>query len=176
MVPTEILAVQQAQKLVSFLESLELEKNGFQPPKVVVLTGSMKAAEKKEVLGSTADGSAAITFGTHALISEGVQFHKLGLAVIDEQHKFGVEQRSKLQSKNQPPPHLLSMSATPIPRTLALTMYGEMSLSYIDEPPPGRKPIETRVHKQANAALRSQAYAKMVSEVERGNKAFVVFP
>ena len=176
MVPTEILATQHAQKLEEFLNLLRLNDSTFNVPKVLLLTGSMKASEKREVLEATSDGSASITIGTHALISEGVQFKKLGLAVIDEQHKFGVEQRSKLQSKNEPPPHLLSMSATPIPRTLALTMYGEMSLSYIDEPPPGRKPVETRVHKQSNAALRSQAYEKMVTEVKLGNKGFVVFP
>jgi ATP-dependent DNA helicase RecG len=176
MVPTEILAAQHAQKLEDFLSLLKQNDSTFDAPKVLLLTGSMKVGEKREVLEATSDGSASITIGTHALISEGVQFKKLGLAVIDEQHKFGVEQRSKLQSKNEPPPHLLSMSATPIPRTLALTMYGEMSLSYIDESPPGRKPIETRVYKQANAVLRSQAYEKMVSEVKLGNKGFVVFP
>lgn len=176
MVPTEILAVQHAQKLAEFLDVLKANDSKFGVPELVVLTGSMKPSQKREVLEGIANGSASIIFGTHALISEGVQFQKLGLAVIDEQHKFGVEQRSKLQSKNQPPPHLLSMSATPIPRTLALTMYGEMALSYIDETPPGRIPIQTSVYKQADAQLRGSAYEKLVSEVQLGNKAFVVFP
>jgi len=176
MVPTEILAVQQAHKLEEFLETLKLADSDFETPKVVVLTGSMKASEKKEAMEATANGAASITFGTHSLISEGVKFLKLGLAVIDEQHKFGVEQRSKLQSKNQPPPHLLSMSATPIPRTLALTMYGEMALSYIDEVPPGRQPITTSVYRQADEERRRSAYQKLVSEVQKGNKGFIVFP
>ena len=177
MVPTEILALQHAKKLEDFLALVRARAGGdFEAPKVVVLTGSMKAREKKEAMEATADGSAGITFGTHALISEGVQFKKLGLAVIDEQHKFGVEQRSKLQSKNHPPPHLLSMSATPIPRTLALTMYGEMAISYIEEMPSGRKPVKTLVYRQSDAMERSRAYGKLASEVRSGNKGFVVFP
>jgi len=174
MAPTEILALQHAQNLEALLDTLDFEEGTR--PEVVALTGGMRASAKKDVIQQIADGTASIVIGTHALISEGVQFLKLGLAVIDEQHKFGVEQRSKLQSKNQPPPHLLSMSATPIPRTLALATYGEMALSYIDEMPKGRLPVKTFAVKQESAGERSSVYSKLVAEVQKGNKGFVVFP
>lgn len=181
MVPTEVLALQHAQKMREMLDGIAQSARdkgeSLDVPKVVVLTGkAMKAKDRREALDAITDGSAALVIGTHALISEGVAFLRLGLAVIDEQHKFGVEQRSKLQSKGEPPPHILAMSATPIPRTLALTMYGEMDLSHINEMPPGRTPVHTRVGRQSDGEVRGAAYAAVASEVAKGHKAFVVFP
>ena len=176
MVPTEVLAEQHAAQLEAFLEGLGPHlPPGARRPAAALLTGSTKAARRREVLAGLEAGTIDLVVGTHALISEGVQFAKLGAAIIDEQHKFGVEQRARLQSKNRPPPHILSMSATPIPRTLSLTLHGDMALSFIDELPPGRAPVATRVL-PASAEGRAEAYARVRAEVAAGHKAFVVCP
>src|SRR5690606_21189874 len=113
------------------------------PVNVVLLTGSVKAKQRKPIMQGLADGTVHIVVGTHALLEDKVIFKNLGLAVIDEQHRFGVGQRAKLWQKNSLPPHILVMTATPIPRTLAMTIYGDLDVSVIDELPPGRKPIIT---------------------------------
>ncbi len=138
MAPTEILATQHYRSITELLEKMDLP--------VRLLTGSTKAAEKRKILSELKDGSLKIIIGTHALIEDPVQFQNLGMVVIDEQHRFGVEQRARLWKKAVLPPHILVMTATPIPRTLAMTAYGDLDYSIIDELPPGRKPIST-VHR-----------------------------
>lgn len=173
MAPTEILAEQHHQGLSRMLDSMDIE--------VHLLTGSTTAAEKERIYGELADGSAKMVVGTHALIQENVQFQKLGLVVIDEQHRFGVEQRKALREKGvpspngneQPNPHLLVMSATPIPRTLALSLYGDLDLSILDEMPPGRQEIKTRWLRPSE---RERAYAFVRSQIEKGRQAFVICP
>ena len=135
--PTEILARQHHATLLGQLDSIGV--------RVAILTGREKGRARDSVLMGLADGSIDILVGTHAIFQEKVAYKKLGLAVIDEQHRFGVSQRLLLASKAERPPHLLVMTATPIPRTLTLTQYGEMDVSRIDEMPPGRTPVETRV-------------------------------
>ena len=135
MAPTEILANQHLQGFNELLSNMDV--------RVELLTGSVKTADRKPILAGLAEGTVDILIGTHALIEPGVQFKSLGLAVIDEQHRFGVQQRAKLWAKSSPPPHVLVMTATPIPRTLAMTAYGDLDVSVIDELPPGRKPIRT---------------------------------
>jgi ATP-dependent DNA helicase RecG len=135
--PTEILARQHHATLLGQLDSIGV--------RVAILTGREKGRARDSVLMGLADGSVDILVGTHAIFQEKVAYKKLGLAVIDEQHRFGVSQRLLLSSKAEHPPHLLVMTATPIPRTLTLTQYGEMDVSRIDEMPPGRTPVETRV-------------------------------
>ena len=135
--PTEILARQHHATLLGQLDSIGV--------RVAILTGREKGKARESVLMGLADGSIDILVGTHAIFQEKVAYKKLGLAVIDEQHRFGVSQRLLLSSKAEHPPHLLVMTATPIPRTLTLTQYGEMDVSRIDEMPPGRTPVETRV-------------------------------
>ena len=135
MAPTEILAEQHLQTIKEFLKGMNL--------RIELLTGIVKGKKRKEVLDGLLDGSINIIVGTHAIIEDKVQFHHLGMAVVDEQHRFGVEQRAKLWSKSENPPHVLVMTATPIPRTLAMTIYGDLDVSIIDELPPGRKPIQT---------------------------------
>lgn len=142
MAPTEVLADQHIKSLDAFCETLPA---GQTPPSYALLTGSTKPAERRELLKMLASGDIDILVGTHALISAPVQFHDLGLAIVDEQHKFGVEQRAALLSKASPAPHMLNMSATPIPRSLALVLYGEMELVEIREMPPGRTPVATSV-------------------------------
>jgi len=136
MAPTEILANQHYQTISGMLSGLGI--------KMALLTGSTRQAERKKIFGELLDGSMQILIGTHALIEENVLFRHLGLVVIDEQHRFGVEQRARLWDKNIITPHVLVMTATPIPRTLAMTLYGDLEFSVIDELPPGRKPIITR--------------------------------
>ena len=138
MAPTEILAEQHLQTLKEFLHGMNL--------RIELLTGIVKGKKRKEVTDGLIDGSIHIVVGTHAIIEDKIQFNNLGLAVIDEQHRFGVAQRAKLWKKNENPPHILVMTATPIPRTLAMTIYGDLDVSVIDELPPGRKPIQT-IHK-----------------------------
>jgi ATP-dependent DNA helicase RecG len=166
MVPTEILAGQHYQTLLRMLEGLDLN--------VAVLTGSTRSKQRKVIHGQLADGRLNILVGTHALIEDTVQFSKLGLVVIDEQHRFGVAQRARLWEKSQgTPPHILVMTATPIPRTLAMTLYGDLEVSVIDEMPPGRTPIKTW-HFFDNARLKVFAFIK--DRIAEGRQIFVVYP
>ena len=165
MAPTEILAKQHADNFSAMLSPMGIE--------VVLLTGSVKSAERKKILEMIKNGKVGIIVGTHALIEEAVQFQNLGLAVIDEQHKFGVAQRAKLWQKNIIPPHMLVMTATPIPRTLAMTAYGDLDYSVIDELPPGRTPIMT-VHRLDDA--RPQVMDFVRSEIESGRQIYFIFP
>jgi len=167
MAPTEILAEQHTHTVGRFLASMSGER-----PSVVLLTGSLTMAERQAVYQAIEEGSANIVIGTHALIQAGVVFHNLTLAVVDEQHRFGVAQRASLRQKGHNP-HLLVMSATPIPRTLALTLYGDLDISVIDEMPPGRKPITT--HWLAPRE-RERAYQFLRRQVEQGHQAFVICP
>ena len=165
MAPTEILSQQHYQSISKLLEEMGIP--------VRILTGTTKSKERKEILKSLVDGSLRVVVGTHALIEETVQFQNLGLAVIDEQHRFGVEQRAKLWRKNVIPPHVLVMTATPIPRTLAMTMYGDLDVSVIDELPPGRQEIKT-VHRRDAARMGVMEF--MRAEVDKGRQAYIVYP
>ncbi|MCK7559707.1 DEAD/DEAH box helicase [Chitinophaga sedimenti] len=138
MAPTEILAQQHFKGLAAQLEKM--------PINIALLTGNIKGKARKQILEAAADGSLHILVGTHALLEKEVVFKNLGMSIVDEQHRFGVAQRARLWEKNTTPPHVLVMTATPIPRTLAMTVYGDLDVSVIDEMPPGRKPITT-VHK-----------------------------
>ena len=164
MVPTEILAEQHVYNLSELLEPLGL--------KVVLLKSDLSKTERDEALTAIADGSAHVVVGTHALIQEGVEFHQLGLVIIDEQHRFGVMQRATLRDKGTTP-DVLVMTATPIPRTLALTIYGDLNVSVIDELPPGRQKITTRWVKEKD---REKLYAQIEKEVQRGRQAYIVYP
>ena len=165
MAPTEILSRQHYNSLTTLLKDL--------PVSVRLLTGSVKAREKKEILRELQEGTVDIVVGTHAIIEETVQFARLGLAVVDEQHRFGVAQRAQLWKKSVVPPHVLVMTATPIPRTLAMTAYGDLDYSVIDELPPNRKPIIT-VHR--NEKSRSQVMNFIRTEIEKGRQAYIIFP
>lgn len=165
MAPTEILARQHHQTLSELLHGLNL--------RVALLTGSTKPAERRQILSDLADGSLWLVVGTHALIEDKVKFNNLGLAVIDEQHRFGVAQRAALWNKNTLPPHVLVMTATPIPRTLAMTLYGDLDSSLIDELPPGRKPIQT-MHRTDAHRLRLHGF--MREQIAAGRQVYVVFP
>jgi ATP-dependent DNA helicase RecG len=165
MAPTEILANQH------FLGLSELAKTAN--INIQLLTGSTKTAERKIIHEALEDGSLHILIGTHALLEDKVQFKNLGLAVIDEQHRFGVEQRSKLWKKNAIPPHVLVMTATPIPRTLAMSLYGDLDISVIDELPPGRKPIQT-VHRFDSNRLKVWKFLK--DEIALGRQIYIVYP
>ena len=167
MAPTEVLAQQHYKNIQKFLEPTGV--------KSALLTGSSKTAERREVHAGLEDGSIGIIVGTHALIEDNVVFRNLGLAIIDEQHRFGVEQRSKLWRKSVcgAPPHVLVMTATPIPRTLAMTLYGDLDVSVIDELPPGRKPVQT-IH--ATEGKRPALYKFMKDQIALGRQIFVVYP
>lgn len=165
MAPTEILAQQHFENISKQLGDMNV--------KVALLTGSTKTAERKAIHEGLLDGSIRILIGTHALIEDEVRFQNLGLAVIDEQHRFGVEQRAKLWKKNTIPPHILVMTATPIPRTLAMTVYGDLDVSIIDELPKGRKPIIT---KHLYDKDRDRMYAFLRQQVDAGRQVFVVYP
>ena len=165
MAPTEILATQHYENIRKQL--------GDMPVGVALLTGSTKTAERREIHEGLLNGSIRILIGTHALIEEDVVFQNLGLAVIDEQHRFGVEQRAKLWKKSTPPPHVLVMTATPIPRTLAMTVYGDLDVSVIDELPKGRKPIIT-MHLFDRDRLR--LFGLMKQQIDLGRQVFVVYP
>lgn len=165
MAPTEILAQQHYQSLKELLDPMHIP--------VSILTGTTKGKERKEILQGLSDGSIHFAVGTHALIEETVQFQNLGLAIIDEQHRFGVAQRSKLWAKNTTPPHVLVMTATPIPRTLAMTLYGDLDVSVIDELPPGRQEIKT-VHR--NEMRRANVMEFIRSEIDKGRQAYIVYP
>lgn len=166
MAPTEILAEQHYVGLKPFADALGIP--------IAKITGSSKKKERTLLLGQLAEGSLKIVVGTHALIEDTVQFKQLGICVIDEQHRFGVAQRAKLWQKNEhTPPHVLVMTATPIPRTLAMTLYGDLDVSVIDELPPGRKPIRT-VHRYDSDRLR--VFGFMKEEIEKGRQIYVVYP
>jgi ATP-dependent DNA helicase RecG len=165
MAPTEILAQQHYHTITSLL--------GDMPVKVKLLTGSTKKKERELILAGILDGSIHILIGTHALIEEIVKFKNLGLTIIDEQHRFGVEQRAKLWKKNTYPPHNLVMTATPIPRTLAMTLYGDLDTSIIDELPANRKSIQTVHRTEAN---RLRVYGFMKEEIAKGRQVYVVYP
>jgi ATP-dependent DNA helicase RecG len=165
MAPTEILAQQHFIGLSALLKEM--------PVKVELLTGSTKTAESRRILQSAADGSLHILIGTHALIEQPVKFTNLGLAIVDEQHRFGVAQRARMWKKNTIPPHVLIMTATPIPRTLAMTFYGDLEVSVIDELPPGRKPVNT-VHRYEASRLR--VFGFMKEEIAKGRQVYIVYP
>ena len=163
--PTEILAQQHFKSISRFLEGL--------PVVVRLLTGSTKAAERKSLLKALHVGEVQLLVGTHALLEDRVVFQNLGLVVIDEQHRFGVAQRARMQAKAKVPPHVLVMTATPIPRTLAMTLYGDLDVSVIDELPPGRKPIKT-VHRYDSS--RNAVFGFLESEIGKGRQVYVVYP
>lgn len=165
MAPTEILANQHFQGITELATALNLN--------IKLLTGSTKTAERKIIHEELENGSLDIIIGTHALLEDKVQFQNLGLAIIDEQHRFGVEQRSKLWKKGAIPPHVLVMTATPIPRTLAMSLYGDLDISVIDELPPGRKPIQT-VHRYDANRLKVWKFLK--DEIAKGRQVYIVYP
>ncbi|MBN8643385.1 MAG: ATP-dependent DNA helicase RecG [Flavobacteriales bacterium] len=165
MAPTEILATQHYNGLTELAKELNIS--------IKLLTGSTKTADRKIIHEALENGSLDILIGTHALLEDKVQFQNLGLAVIDEQHRFGVEQRSKLWKKNEIPPHVLVMTATPIPRTLAMSLYGDLDISVIDELPPGRKPIQT-VHRYDSNRLKVWKFLK--DEIAKGRQIYIVYP
>jgi len=165
MAPTEILANQHYNSLNSLLADMPLQ--------IKLLTGSVKKSARKEIHEGLEDGSLHILVGTHAVLEDKVQFKNLGLAIIDEQHRFGVAQRSKLWHKNERPPHILVMTATPIPRTLAMSLYGDLDISVIDELPPGRIPVKTAHRTDKN---RLQVFAFIREEIKKGRQVYVVYP
>ena len=165
MAPTEILSQQHFKTFTRLLAGLGIS--------VELITGSTKKAKRKLLLDDLASGSLQILIGTHALIEDVVQFKNLGLVIIDEQHRFGVAQRAKLWQKNINPPHILVMTATPIPRTLAMTLYGDLDISVIDELPPGRKPIKT-IHYYDNKRL--DLYEFLKKQIRKGRQIYFVYP
>ena len=165
MAPTEILSVQHYNNFKETCKLLNIS--------IEILTGSTKALEKRKIYDKLENGELQILIGTHALIQDKVKFKNLGIAIIDEQHKFGVAQRSKLWKKNTLPPHILIMTATPIPRTLAMSVYGDLDISLIDELPPGRKNITT-VHRKENSRLKVIHFLR--EEISKGRQAYIVYP
>lgn len=165
MAPTEILASQHYDTIRKLLGSM--------PVKVELLTGSVKGKKREAILRSLTLGETHILIGTHAVLEDTVCFSSLGMVVIDEQHRFGVAQRAKLWNKNTRPPHVLVMTATPIPRTLAMTLYGDLDVSVIDELPPGRKPIQT-IHQFDNR--RASLYASIRKQIQEGRQVYIVYP
>ncbi len=165
MAPTEILARQHYATVCRMLDGMEV--------RTAVLTGASNARERRAALEGIADGSIDLLIGTHALLEDRVRFANLGFVVIDEQHRFGVEQRARLWTKNEQPPHILVMTATPIPRTLAMTLYGDLDVSVIDELPPGRRPVRT-VH--YTDAARMRLFGFMKQEIRKGRQVYVVYP
>jgi len=165
MAPTEILSAQHFETLKSMVAQLGVN--------VKLLTGSTPASQRKLILSQLADGSLHILVGTHALLEDPVRFKSLGLAVIDEQHRFGVAQRARLWAKNRIPPHVLVMTATPIPRTLAMTVYGDLDVSVIDELPPGRKPVVTLLRREEQ---RMDVYRGIGRQLRQGRQVYIVYP
>ena len=165
MAPTEILAQQHFETISELVKKL--------PIKVLKLTGSVKKSSRKIIHQELEDGEVHILVGTHALLEDNVKFTKLGLVVIDEQHRFGVAQRARLWGKSETPPHILVMTATPIPRTLAMTVYGDLDVSVIDELPPGRKPITTEHRFEGDS---SRIFGFMRNEIAKGRQVYIVFP
>ena len=165
MAPTEILAEQHLQTIMDFLHDMDI--------RVALLTGIVKGRRRQEILDGLLDGTVQILVGTHAVIEDTVQFARLGMVVVDEQHRFGVAQRAKLWSKSVNPPHVLVMTATPIPRTLAMTLYGDLDVSVIDELPPGRKPVVTQhVFDRSMPSL----YDGIRKQIHQGRQVYIVFP
>jgi ATP-dependent DNA helicase RecG len=165
MAPTEILAIQHYNAIGQFVKGIDAE--------VALLTGSTKRSERKRIETGLLDGTITILIGTHALIEDNVQYRNLGLVIIDEQHRFGVAQRARLWQKSDCPPHVLVMTATPIPRTLAMTLYGDLDVSVIDEMPPGRKPIKTMSFTDAE---REKVFGFLRRQIEDGRQIYVVYP
>jgi ATP-dependent DNA helicase RecG len=165
MAPTEILAQQHYETIGSLLNGLPVELR--------LLTGSIKKKEREQIHTGLIDGSIQILVGTHALLEDVVQFANLGVVVIDEQHRFGVAQRAKMRGKNTIPPHVLVMTATPIPRTLAMTFYGDLDVSVIDELPPGRKPVTT-MHRYESHRLRLFGFLR--EQIALGRQVYIVYP
>jgi ATP-dependent DNA helicase RecG len=165
MAPTEILANQHFKGLAALAKDLDIN--------IKLLTGSTKTADRKIIYETLENGNLHIIIGTHALLEDKVKFRNLGLAIIDEQHRFGVAQRSKLWKKNTIPPHVLVMTATPIPRTLAMSLYGDLDISVIDELPPGRKPIQT-VHRFDSNRLKVWKFIR--DEIAKGRQIYIVYP
>ena len=165
MAPTEILATQHYHAVSELLSSMDLQ--------VALLTGSVKAKKRREIHQQLEDGSLHILIGTHALLEDKVKYKNVGIAIIDEQHRFGVAQRSKLWKKNTTVPHILVMTATPIPRTLAMSVYGDLDISVIDELPPGRKEVKT-VHRFDRNRL--SVFKFMKDEIDKGRQVYVVYP
>ncbi|MBR6263916.1 MAG: ATP-dependent DNA helicase RecG [Prevotella sp.] len=165
MAPTEILAEQHLATITGFLKGMDI--------RVELLTGMVKGKRRSTILQDLANGSVNILVGTHAIIEDPVEFYRLGIAVIDEQHRFGVAQRAKLWNKSQNPPHVLVMTATPIPRTLAMTIYGDLDVSVIDELPPGRKPVYTQ-HKYDDQL--TSLYQGIRRQLNAGRQAYIVYP
>jgi ATP-dependent DNA helicase RecG len=165
MAPTEVLAEQHYLSISSALAGL--------PVNVVLLTGSQSAGERSATLEAIDSGEAHVVIGTHALIQKGVEFADLSLVVVDEQHRFGVSQRALFKEKGRIRPDTLVMTATPIPRTLSLTLYGDLEVSIIDELPPGRKPVETRI---VDLPARQEAYEEVRKELDAGRQAYVICP
>ncbi len=165
MAPTEILAKQHFETIRLWAEPLGL--------KIALLTGNTKNRERIQIHSSLTDGSLNILIGTHALIEDSVKFHNLGIAIIDEQHRFGVQQRAKMWTKNETPPHILVMTATPIPRTLAMTVYGDLDISIIDQLPPGRKPIQTLLRYDDN---RGNVIRAAEQQLRLGRQMYIVYP
>ncbi|MBT8318839.1 MAG: ATP-dependent DNA helicase RecG, partial [Gramella sp.] len=165
MAPTEILSIQHYNGLKELCEKIDIS--------IYLLTGSTKTSKRREIHEKLENGEIDILIGTHALLEDKVKFKNLGLAVIDEQHRFGVAQRAKLWKKNHIPPHVLVMTATPIPRTLAMSLYGDLDISVIDELPPGRKPIKT-VHRFDSNRLKVFAFIR--DEINKGRQVYVVYP
>ena len=180
MAPTEVLAEQHASSVRALLDGLVVLEEGSllgeRPLQVAVLTNRTRAAERRRVLAGMADGTIDLVIGTHALLSEGVEFHSLGVAVVDEQHRFGVEQRAALRGSGGGAgvPDLLVMTATPIPRTAAMTVYGDLDVSVLDELPPGRTPIETCWARDPDQEL--DAWRSVREQVAAGHRAYVVCP
>ena len=165
MAPTEILAEQHLQTIMQFLKGMDI--------RVAMLTGIVKGKRREEVLEGLLDGTVQILVGTHAVIEDTVQFARLGFVVVDEQHRFGVAQRAKLWNKSQNPPHVLVMTATPIPRTLAMTLYGDLDVSVIDELPPGRKPVRTT---HVFDTRMTSLYDGIRQQIHEGRQVYIVFP
>ena len=165
MAPTEILAEQHLTTIKEFLHGIDV--------RIELLTGVVQGKRRQEVLAGLATGNVHILVGTHAVIEDTVQFARLGFVVVDEQHRFGVAQRAKLWSKSDNPPHVLVMTATPIPRTLAMTIYGDLDVSVIDELPPGRKPIQT-IHKYDTQM--ASLYQGIRQQILQGRQVYIVFP
>mgnify|MGYP002247620495 FL=1 len=165
MAPTEILANQHYDTIRELLYGMDV--------RVELLTGSIKGKRREAILSGLLTGDVQILIGTHAVIEDTVNFASLGLVVIDEQHRFGVAQRARLWAKSTQPPHILVMTATPIPRTLAMTLYGDLDVSVIDELPPGRKPIAT-IHQFDSH--RVSLYRSVRKQIEEGRQVYIVYP
>ncbi|MBS0011288.1 MAG: ATP-dependent DNA helicase RecG, partial [Bacteroidales bacterium] len=165
MAPTEILTIQHFNTITGFLRGIDIE--------ICLLTGSTKKSERDRIASGLEDGSIKIIIGTHALIEDVVRFKNLGLVIIDEQHRFGVAQRARLWKKDKSPPHVLVMTATPIPRTLAMTLYGDLDVSVIDELPPGRKAVRT-IHFTDSARLRVFGFIR--EQIKAGQQVYIVYP